>query len=89
MIRVTVELLPGGYAGFARRTIGMMHLANVSDLADVSDYEVMIMEAANGLAATPSRTASWELTGHDRAQSVWMLIRAALASLEEADWEEL
>ncbi|UGV26994.1 hypothetical protein E0H22_15635 [Rhodopseudomonas boonkerdii] len=89
MIRVTVELLPGGYDNITRRTIAMMHVGNMSNLAPRSDYDVMLMEAANSLASTPSRTAAWTLRDHDRHQSVWMLIRAALAEYEGADFEEL
>jgi len=37
VIRVTVEILLGGYAD-GRRTIGRMFIANISDLAPHSDY---------------------------------------------------
>lgn len=36
MLIVTVDLVPGGYEPH-RRTIGSMRIANVSNLADVSD----------------------------------------------------
>jgi hypothetical protein len=89
MIRVTVELLPGGYSDFIRRPIGIMHLGNVSNLADQSDYDVTIMEAENPLATSPPRMANWVIRDHDRHQSVWLLVRAALSSFETADWEVL
>jgi hypothetical protein len=37
MLVVTVDLVPGGFEPM-RRTIGLLRIANVSDLADVSDY---------------------------------------------------
>lgn len=89
MIRITVELLPGGYADFTRRPIGMLHVANVSDLTRRSDYDITLMEAANPLAGTPARMANWIMRDHDRHQSVWLLVRAALDHFEQADFETL
>lgn len=39
MIRVTVEMLPGGDTTQAR-TISIVHVSNMSDLAEVSDYQI-------------------------------------------------
>ena len=49
MIKVTIEIIPGGYAE-ARRTIGLMHVANISNLARRSDYRVDLTEGENPLA---------------------------------------
>ena len=54
MICVTVEIVPGGFEP-ARRTIGSLRISNVSDLAPISSYEVVVLEAMNPLCGTPSR----------------------------------
>lgn len=58
MIKVTVEVLPAGHAEY-RRTVGLMHIANISNLARRSDYKVDIMEGDNPsspeLARSPAR----------------------------------
>lgn len=48
MIRVTVEIFPGGFAD-GRRPIAHMYIANISDLAQRSDYRVDIAEGDNPL----------------------------------------
>ncbi|GAB9167420.1 hypothetical protein BDS110ZK4_30260 [Bradyrhizobium diazoefficiens] len=87
MLIVTVELVPGGTG--PRKTIGSLRIANASDLADVSDYAVFAMEAANPLAGTPARTAEATLQAHDRHQSVWMILEAVAKAVEGADWVDL
>jgi hypothetical protein len=57
--------------------IGHMYLANVSNLADRSDYEIRITEDTNPLAGTGPRRCAIRLQDHDRRQSVWSLIGAA------------
>jgi hypothetical protein len=44
------------------------------DLADISDYRI---EATEGRNPLPQRSASCEVTGHDRRQSVWTLLAKA------------
>jgi hypothetical protein len=88
MICVTVEIVPGGLAP-ARRTIGSLLISNISDLAPISSYEVVVLEAENPLCGTRSRIANIRVDGHKRAQSVWTLIGAAIASLDAADFVEL
>ena len=88
MISVSVELVPGGYAPL-KRTIGTLRIANVSDLSQISDYEVDFLEAANPLCGTPARIARIRVEGHERAQSVWVLIARAIAALDTADFVEL
>jgi hypothetical protein len=46
MLRVTIELIPGGFSPM-RKTIGSMRISNASNLAEVSDYKVDVMEGAN------------------------------------------
>lgn len=88
MLRLTVELVPGGYAP-ATRTIASMRIANVSDLADVSDYVVEAMEGANRLTGDPARHMTCEVIGHDRRQSVWKLVERACAEIANAESVEL
>jgi hypothetical protein len=88
MIKVTIEILPGGFSGF-RRTLGLMHVANISDLADRSDYEVRIAENANPLAGTSPRTCHVMVRDHDRRQSVWTLIGAAIREMDGAEYDDI
>jgi hypothetical protein len=39
MLVITIDLVPGGDES-SRRTIGSMRIANISNLADLSDYTV-------------------------------------------------
>ena len=70
MLRVTVDLVPGGFEP-GRRTIASMAIGNISMLADTSDYRVDAIEAANPLIGTPPRMATWgSVAGnHDRHQA--------------------
>ena len=80
MLRVTVELVPGGDTTRAQR-IAQMTIANVSDLADISDYAFRAHEEANDVAGTPPRDTSGTVRLHDRRQTVWSLVgKAALAA---------
>jgi len=85
MIKVTIEIIPGGYAE-GRRTIGLMHIANISDLARRSDYRVDLAEGENPLAGTKSFTCTVYVRGHDRNQSVWSLIEKAIAAGKDAEF---
>ena len=73
MLVITVDLVPGGYEPM-RRTIAAMSIANISDLAEISDYRIEASETSNPLAGTPSRTVRCRIHGHARAQSVWALL---------------
>jgi hypothetical protein len=88
MLRVIVEILPGGHREL-RRTIASVAIGHVSDLADISDYKIDAMEAANRLTGTPSRSATCVVARHDRRQSVWALIAKAAAEIEKAEFDEL
>jgi len=87
MIRVTVEILPGGYAD-RRRTVGLMHIANISDFAPRSDYRVDLAEGDNPHAGTKAFTCTVYVRDHDRNQSVWSLIAAALAAAKGAEFDQ-
>jgi hypothetical protein len=84
MIVVTITLVPGGFAPL-RRDIGMLRIANVSNLARISDYSIDVIEAANPLTAAPARIGSCSIAGHDRIQSVWALVERAAAAAQNAD----
>jgi hypothetical protein len=84
MIKVTVEIFPGGYAAY-RRTIGLMHIANLSDLAPRSDYRVDLTEGDNPLAGTKAHGWTVYVRDHDRNRSVWSLIAAAAAKGADFD----
>ena len=88
MLVITVDLVPGGYESH-RTTIGSMRIANVSSLADVSDYAVAVMEGPNPLTGLPARTGSCKVVGHDRRQSVWVLLAKAADEATRAGFEGL
>jgi hypothetical protein len=88
MLIITVELVPGGYEA-GRRTIGSMRIANLSNLADTSDYSVEIMEAANQLTGDPSWNAKCVVLAHDRRQSIWALIARACEETLKAHFVDL
>jgi hypothetical protein len=88
MILITIDLIPGGIQPW-RRTIASMRIANTSDLADVSTYEVDVLEAANPLAGTGPRNGSCSVENHDRNQSVFALIARAAEAALMAEYDEL
>jgi hypothetical protein len=88
MLVVTVDLVPGGYEPY-RRNIGSMRIINVSNLAEVSDYDVGAMEGANALTGHPPRSAACTVLAHDRRQSVWALLAKACEEIVKADFIEL
>ncbi|MFB9268018.1 hypothetical protein ACFFWD_33625 [Bradyrhizobium erythrophlei] len=77
MLVITVDLMPGGYEPM-RRTIAAMSIANISDLAEVSDYRIEASETSNPLAGTPPRTIRCLVRGHARAQSYGLYWRRPL-----------
>lgn len=88
MLRVTIELVPSGFEPM-RRTIATMHVANLSNLADISDYRVMAMEGANPLTGEPAGNAECIVLAHPRRQRVWALLQQACGEIMKADWVEL
>jgi hypothetical protein len=88
MLVITLDLVPGGYESY-RHTIGSMRIANLSNLADISDYSVEVMEAANQLTGDPSWNAKCIVLAHDRRQSVWALMARACEEILKAHFVEL
>lgn len=70
MLRVTIELVSGGRS----RTLATASVGNVSDLASVSDYDVLAAEADNTLTGREAWRRRFTLEGHDRNSSCWRLI---------------
>lgn len=87
MLVVNVELMPGG-SPHGRRTLARMEIGNVTDLSDVSSYEIRMLEGANPLTGQPARTCSFRVEDHDRRQSVWALIGTAIANMRNATFAE-
>lgn len=81
MIRITVTLVPGGDESRARE-IARANVANISSLADLSDYDVVASEAASDVSGLPAQTAPFKIFGHARRQSVWSLV--ALVAMRAA-----
>jgi hypothetical protein len=88
MLMVKVELVPGGFEPL-RRTIGSLRIENISDLSDISNYRLVATEAANPLTGEPPRITECRLEGHDRRQSLWKILKAAVDRIEDADWVTL
>ena len=88
MLIVTIEIAPGG-AEALRRTIASLRISNQSDLADVSDYRIVAMQAANPLTAEPAGIAQFRVLAHPRRQRVWALIQRACEEATMADFVEL
>jgi hypothetical protein len=83
MLRVTVEIWPGGDETRAR-AVAIANVANVSDLADVSDYAVSVTEGHNPVTNSPSWSRRGCVFNHDRRTSVWTLVaKVATWAVEE------
>ncbi len=84
MLRVTVEIWPGGDKRHAR-CLAIVNVANVSDLANVSDYAVSVSEGYNPVTNTPPWSQRGQIYEHDRRTSVWALVaKVAVWAAEEA-----
>lgn len=84
MLRITVEIWPGGDKTRAR-AVAIANVANLSDLADVSDYAVSVTEGHNPVTNTPSWSQRGSVFRHDRRTSVWALVaKVAIWAAEEA-----
>ena len=84
MLRVTVEIWPGGDKTRAR-VVATASVANLSDLADVSDYAVGVTEGHNPVTDPPAWSQRGNLFQHDRRTSVWVLVaKVAIWAAEEA-----
>ena len=70
-----VEVYVGSYSNRNRRKLvaeGVLH--NVTDLADISDYEGAITEFGNKNLNIPVTMFKTRVTNHHRKQSVWKLV---------------
>ena len=84
MLRVTVEIWPGGDKTRAR-AIAIANIANLSDLADVSDYAVSVSEGHNPVTNIPPWSQCGHVFQHDRKTSVWALVaKVAIWAADEA-----
>jgi hypothetical protein len=84
MLRITVEIWPGGDETRAH-AVAIANVANLSDLVDVSDYAVSVSEGHNPVTNTPPWSQRGYVFQHDRRTSVWALIaKVAVWAAEEA-----
>jgi hypothetical protein len=84
MLRVTVEIWPGGDKTRAR-AVAIANVANLSDLADVSDYAISVTEGHNPVTNTPSWSQRGSVFQHNRRTTVWALVaKVAIWAAEEA-----
>lgn len=88
MLRIIVDIVPGGFEPFRRR-VAKMTIANITDLANRSDYEIEATEAANPVSGRPPRHTSATVHDHDRVSSVWFLISKAAAAVAKAKEDPL
>jgi hypothetical protein len=84
MLRITVELVPGGHEGM-KRELARAHVGNLSSLAPKSDYAIYANEGDNPVAGSGRWESRGMLGGHDRNQTVWALVAkvAAWAAAEK------
>ena len=75
MIRVTIEIWPGGDSARAIE-IARMNVANVSNLAPDSTYEIWASSEANKFGQ-PAFEASGKVITHRRKDSIWALLAKA------------
>jgi hypothetical protein len=85
MLVITIDLVPRGLQP-QRRTIASMRIASVAGRANVLDY---VLEGVNPLSGTPSRIANFDVTDHNRHQSVWPLVAKAAAASLAAEYDEI
>jgi hypothetical protein len=76
MLRILVQLVPGGDEDLLRE-LARAELANISNLARVSDYAIFASESTNRLAASPAWSRRGLIARHDRRQSAWKLVERA------------
>jgi hypothetical protein len=76
MLRITVEIFPGGRQSH-RRELAIMDIANISALSDISDYAVQVSEQANPVAGKKAWSSKGHILKHDRRQNVFSLVKKA------------
>ena len=77
MLVLRVEIWPGGYEN-GKREIASARIANMSDLADVSNYACVFEEVGSDRLGIPPSRHSFDVKEHPRRSIVWALIRKAL-----------
>lgn len=76
MLRITIELVPGGQESGAR-VIGRGYIANISDLRDLSDYALKFEEISwQGSVRGPYAGTLTKWPRNDRG--AWEIVCAAL-----------
>lgn len=70
MLCVTIEHVSGGRT----KVLATASVGNISELAAVSDYDVIAAEAANALTGREAWCRRFAIEGHDRNSSVWRLV---------------
>jgi hypothetical protein len=65
------------------KVIAGADIANISDLADVSDYLVSAYETASDVTHLPYRGRTFRVRDHQRRQSVWALVERAAAQMKD------
>lgn len=75
---LTIEIKLNG------RHIGGAQVANVSDLANLSDYEVEAVESGSDQTGLPGFYHRFRIRRHKRKQSVWALVRKVAERAEQA-----
>jgi hypothetical protein len=78
MLRVIVELVPGGREKL-KRELARIQLGNITDLHSVSDYAIFACEDVNPVAQRGRWESRGLIAGHDRNQTVWALVAKAAA----------
>jgi len=68
------------------QALGGATVANISDLAPISDYAVHAEEHTNHVARRSGWQSRGMIAGHDRQQTVWRLVeRVAAWAAQEAE----
>jgi hypothetical protein len=88
MLKITIDLIPGGFTP-AQRTIATMRIADAGDLADFSDCRIEVTQGRNAIGGAPRRAAVREVGGNVRRQSVWALVAKAAQAALRAEHDEL
>lgn len=75
MIRIKVELVPGGVESRVQE-LGRAELGSLADTAAplFSDYSIAASETKNLVADTPAWEIRGTITNHDRRLSIWALV---------------
>jgi hypothetical protein len=77
MLVVRIEIHPGGDSS-RKREIGRLEIANLSDLAAVSDYECTFFEQSTIPGEPMRRHDSFGVYDHKRSDGAWKLVLRAL-----------